>query len=228
MDAISQTIFSFKSIFLNENVWIPIKIWLKFVPKGPINNIPAFVQIMAWCRPGDKPLSEVMMVHLPTHICVSRPQWVNPSIHPMYQVRDHPGILVSRLIQPVALTNMQTKFAKRWPIIYINYTVEQTKQCIVQIEIFLEPLVIPAWTFLEICSTPMHMISNEFQVGFGKRSQSLHGPCDLKFSTAILTKYHNQSFTLKQQKNMFCPQSVVSALTHWVCQLTAVLTTLGY
>ena len=30
---------SFKCIFLNENVWIPIKISLKFVPKGPINNI---------------------------------------------------------------------------------------------------------------------------------------------------------------------------------------------
>ena len=50
---------------------------LKFVPKGPINNIPAMVQIMAWRRPGDKPLSEPMMVSLPTHICVSRPQWVN-------------------------------------------------------------------------------------------------------------------------------------------------------
>ena len=25
---------------------------LKFVPKGPINNIPALVQIMAWRRPG--------------------------------------------------------------------------------------------------------------------------------------------------------------------------------
>ena len=32
---------------------------------------------MAWCRPGDKPLSEPMMVTLPTHICVARPQWVN-------------------------------------------------------------------------------------------------------------------------------------------------------
>ena len=31
---------------------------MKFVPKGPINNIPALVQIMAWRRPGDKPLSE--------------------------------------------------------------------------------------------------------------------------------------------------------------------------
>ena len=32
-----------KCIFLNENIWIPIKISLKFVPKGPINNIPALV-----------------------------------------------------------------------------------------------------------------------------------------------------------------------------------------
>ena len=66
-----------KCIFLNGNVWILIKISLKFVPKGPINNIPTLVQIMAWCRPGDKPLSESMMVSLLTHIYVTRPQWVN-------------------------------------------------------------------------------------------------------------------------------------------------------
>ena len=66
----------FKCIFLNENVWITIKISLKFAPKGPINNIPALVQIMAWRRPGDKPLSEPMWVSLPTHICVTRSQWV--------------------------------------------------------------------------------------------------------------------------------------------------------
>ena len=48
----------FKCIFLNENVWIPVKISLKYVPKGPINNIPASVQIMAWRHSGDKPLSE--------------------------------------------------------------------------------------------------------------------------------------------------------------------------
>ena len=65
---------TFKRIFLNENVLISIKISLKFVPKGQINNIPALVQIMAWCRPGDKPLSEPRMVSLPTHICVTRPQ----------------------------------------------------------------------------------------------------------------------------------------------------------
>ena len=34
---------TFIRIFLNENVRISIKISLKFVPKGPINNIPALV-----------------------------------------------------------------------------------------------------------------------------------------------------------------------------------------
>ena len=62
-------------IFLNGNEWHSIKISLKFVPKVPISNIPALVQIMAWRRPGDKPLSEPMMVFSPTHICVTRPQW---------------------------------------------------------------------------------------------------------------------------------------------------------
>ena len=37
----------FKCIFLNENVWILIKSSLKFVPKGPINDIP-LVEILAW------------------------------------------------------------------------------------------------------------------------------------------------------------------------------------
>ena len=61
MDAISQTPFS-SAFFLNGNVWISINISLKVVPKGPINNIPALVQIM---------------VMLPTHICATWPQWVN-------------------------------------------------------------------------------------------------------------------------------------------------------
>ena len=33
----------FKRIFVNENVRISIKISPKFVPEGPINNIPALV-----------------------------------------------------------------------------------------------------------------------------------------------------------------------------------------
>ena len=67
----------FKRIFLNGNVWMPIKISLQFVPQGPINNILALFQIMALRRPGDQSLSGPMMVRLPTHICVTLPQWVN-------------------------------------------------------------------------------------------------------------------------------------------------------
>ena len=37
MNAISPTTFS-SAFFFNENVWIPIKISLKFVPKGQINK----------------------------------------------------------------------------------------------------------------------------------------------------------------------------------------------
>ena len=66
----------FKWIFLNKNVWISINMSLEFFPRGPINNIPTLVQVMAWRRPGDKPLSEPVMVRVPTHICIIRPQWV--------------------------------------------------------------------------------------------------------------------------------------------------------
>ena len=69
---------SFKRIFLKDNIRVSIIISLKFVSKGLINNIPALVLIMAWRRPGDKPLSEPMLVRSLTPICVTRPQWVNP------------------------------------------------------------------------------------------------------------------------------------------------------
>ena len=65
-----------KCIFLNENVSIWLKVSLQLLLKGLVGNIPSFVQIMAWSRPGDKPLSEPMMIGLPMHICVTQPQWV--------------------------------------------------------------------------------------------------------------------------------------------------------
>ena len=59
----------FKCIFLNENVWISLKISLESVAKVRISNILSLVQIMVWRRPGDKPLSEPKMVILLRHIC---------------------------------------------------------------------------------------------------------------------------------------------------------------
>ena len=37
---------------------------------------------MTWRRPGDKPLSEPMMVNLPMHMCVTRPRWVRSQFTP--------------------------------------------------------------------------------------------------------------------------------------------------
>ena len=59
----------------NENVWFSIKISLKFVPKGPITNIPALVHIKARRRAGNKLSSESAMVRLLVQICVTRPDW---------------------------------------------------------------------------------------------------------------------------------------------------------
>ena len=82
---------TFKRIFLNDNVRLSIKISLNFVPNGPIINIPALVQIMAWRRLGDKPLSEIMLVSLLTHICVTRPQCVNGHGHFWFGVKSLSG-----------------------------------------------------------------------------------------------------------------------------------------
>ena len=60
--------YTFKCLFLNENVSWSMIISLKLVPNGPMNNIPALVRIMAWRRLGDKPLSQPMLVSLFTRI----------------------------------------------------------------------------------------------------------------------------------------------------------------
>ena len=54
-----------KLIFVNDNLWILIKISLKFAP----------IRSSTIYRAGDKPLFEPMMVSLLMHLCVTRPQW---------------------------------------------------------------------------------------------------------------------------------------------------------
>ena len=65
-----------KRISMTESVWISIKFLIETCFKGQINNIPSLVQIRAWHRPGEKPLSEPMVVRLPMHIWNTRPQCV--------------------------------------------------------------------------------------------------------------------------------------------------------
>ena len=95
MNAICQTTFS-NAFFRNENVSISIKILLEFILKCPINNIPALVQILAWRRLGDKPLSEPIMIILLTHIYVTGPQWVKVKLNYVANytsIQDHSTIL---------------------------------------------------------------------------------------------------------------------------------------
>ena len=94
---------NFESIFSNENVRIYIEISLKFVPKGPINNIPALVKIMAWRRPCDKPciiwindcqftgvymrhsasMSWILKTQLQKHTCWRSLTWVDAKETPL-------------------------------------------------------------------------------------------------------------------------------------------------
>ena len=48
-------------IFLHKNERIPIQISLTYVPRSPVDNKPALVQVMAWRQTGDKPLPGPMM-----------------------------------------------------------------------------------------------------------------------------------------------------------------------
>ena len=52
----------FKCISMNEKCCISIWISLKIVPKGPIDNTWALVQVMAWIQIDDKPLTESMLI----------------------------------------------------------------------------------------------------------------------------------------------------------------------
>ena len=88
---------NFKCISFNENVWIWIKISLKFVPKSPISNIPALVQIMAWRRAGDKPLFEPMVFKLPTDIIAKDPEGLDSrSVNPAERWRENPARALAR------------------------------------------------------------------------------------------------------------------------------------
>ena len=52
----------FRCIFLNEKFRILVRISLKFVSKGPIDNKWALVRVMAWHWIGNKPLPQLMLI----------------------------------------------------------------------------------------------------------------------------------------------------------------------
>ena len=85
MAAIFQTTYSNAFSWIKMHEFCLRFYWSLFLV--PINNIPALVQIMAWCRPGDKPWSEPMMVSLLTHIRVTRPRWVKAWTQSMHSLK---------------------------------------------------------------------------------------------------------------------------------------------
>ena len=89
---------SFSNAFFYVKL-ISIKISLKFVPKGPNNNITASVQIMAGRRGGDKPSSAPMLISLLTHIWVTRPKWICCSCHPHDPLSRHSLCAIGALIR---------------------------------------------------------------------------------------------------------------------------------
>ena len=101
-----------KRFFFNETVRILIKISPDFVPTDTINIIPVLVHIMAWRRPGDKPLSRPMMVGLLTHVCATWPQWVKRARWKF------PVIQMSSSVYWANITsddNLEAIFILRWP-----------------------------------------------------------------------------------------------------------------
>ena len=109
----------FKWIFWHKNVWILIIISLKFVPEGPIDYIPALFQTMTRGGPGNKPLSEPMMVSFPMHICITWPQltvgmlaWMSNYI---------PNQICDIITYPCPNLRQNNDFIKRYPVALKNH-----------------------------------------------------------------------------------------------------------
>ena len=77
----------FKCIYLNENENILIQISLQLVPRSPIDNKPALVQVVAWPWTGNKPLPEPMMTQFTVHICGNRGDELNPALTPFPELK---------------------------------------------------------------------------------------------------------------------------------------------
>ena len=99
----------YKHIFFNENIWISIKISLKFVSQGPINNIPALVQIMAWRRPGSMNGSvrpSVCLWHLFDYVPVIVSSWNFQKLLPLTEVMS---------MRKVKVRGQRSRSQRSWP-----------------------------------------------------------------------------------------------------------------
>ena len=81
----------FRMLFHELKVFYLIDISLKFVPKGPIGKTPVLVQIMAWCRIGDKSLSELNLSRF-AEACGTKWRWIKTFLRQM----SHHGVSTRR------------------------------------------------------------------------------------------------------------------------------------
>ena len=104
----------FTCIFLNKNIWISIKISLKCVPKGPMNNKSALIQLMAWRRTGDMPLSEPMPTRFTAAYMRHQGSWVNKLI---VSVTCEFSILSTYFCYKVHISSPYNVFCYQWPLL---------------------------------------------------------------------------------------------------------------
>ena len=111
MNNISQTTFSNVFSSLMKMLEFRFKFHWSLFTRVQLTIFQLWIQIMAWRRWGDKPLIEPMMVSLPTHICVARPQWVKTwntkttNIIKLYTWDIRPTEVMGRDPWPVILPN---------------------------------------------------------------------------------------------------------------------------
>ena len=81
---------TFSNAFLElKCIYISIKISPKFVPNGPVNNIPVLAQIIAWHHPGDKPLSQPMIVYWRIYAYLGLSEFICPSPRTSRNLAEH-------------------------------------------------------------------------------------------------------------------------------------------
>ena len=73
---------------MNEKLRILIRVSLKFVPKGPINNKSALVQVMAWAEQATSHYLKKCLLSSLTHICGTRGRW--DKLFPILRTRPPP------------------------------------------------------------------------------------------------------------------------------------------
>ena len=76
---------------------------------------------MAWRRPGDKPLSEPMMICLLTHICVTRPQWVNMTRVQCFMEYAHSHVFFCCVMAILSLVRGSGEFIYSYPTMLLYW-----------------------------------------------------------------------------------------------------------